>query len=578
MVDDIWCSGFMCLFEVLRFVFNFQVVQVYNGGYVISVCGFNGNLVNKLLVFIDGCLVYMLLFVGVFWDVQDVVLEDVECIEVSSGLGSMLWGVNVVNGVINIIMCSVVDIQGILVLVVVGEYDCSVLLCYGLVLSGGVGGGNLCLYFKCSDNGYIEMIVGSCVDDVGYLLQGGFWVDWGCSGDGFMLQGNVYCGNYGQLLLGSIFFLGVYFVFDIICLLGVNLFVCWECWFGGGDLWLQGYFDCMVRVMLLIFDEGFMIGDLELQYMLCLMFVYNVVFGVNYCCLCDYVGYGVLEFVFLLVWFNQVWISLFVQDEIVLVEGLCLMLGICVECNDYMGSEVLFNVCFVWQFVLGQLWWVLVVCMVCVFLCLDCDVYVLVQLFFLLDGGLGFCVEMVDVLELGYCGQLLVVLMLLVIFFYGDYDYFCIQELVFSCILVYYGNGMQGWVSGLELWVVVQVVFWLCLYGGFMLLCFSLYLWLGSIDMVDLVFVIEGVMLCQVWQLCVVFNLLCEVEFDVMLCYVGVFVLFVVLVYMVVDLWLGGWFGFDIEVVLSGCNFLDCGYVEFIFVEMCSEIGCQLLL
>ena len=49
---------------------------------------------------IDGRTVYTPLFSGVFWDLQDVMLEDVERIEVISGPGATLWGANAVNGVI----------------------------------------------------------------------------------------------------------------------------------------------------------------------------------------------------------------------------------------------------------------------------------------------------------------------------------------------------------------------------------------------------------------------------------------------------------------------------------------------
>ena len=65
--------------------------------------GFNSRSANKLLVLIDGRSVYSPLFSGVFWDVQDLMLEDVERIEVISGPGGTLWGVNAVNGVINVI-------------------------------------------------------------------------------------------------------------------------------------------------------------------------------------------------------------------------------------------------------------------------------------------------------------------------------------------------------------------------------------------------------------------------------------------------------------------------------------------
>src|SRR5690606_824878 len=77
--------------------------------------GFNGNFANKLLVMIDGRSVYTPLFAGVLWDVQNVLLEDLERIEVVSGPGGTLWGANAVNGVINVITKSAAETQGLYV-------------------------------------------------------------------------------------------------------------------------------------------------------------------------------------------------------------------------------------------------------------------------------------------------------------------------------------------------------------------------------------------------------------------------------------------------------------------------------
>ncbi len=71
--------------------------------YAISSRGFNNVLANKMLVLIDGRSVYSPLFSGVFWEVQQLMLEDVDRIEVISGPGASLWGANAVNGVLNVI-------------------------------------------------------------------------------------------------------------------------------------------------------------------------------------------------------------------------------------------------------------------------------------------------------------------------------------------------------------------------------------------------------------------------------------------------------------------------------------------
>ena len=89
------------------------MAQKNSHDWAISARGFNTDLGNKLLVMIDGRTVYTPLYSGVFWDVQDYLLEDIDRIEVISGPGGALWGANAVNGVINIITKSAKDTQGV---------------------------------------------------------------------------------------------------------------------------------------------------------------------------------------------------------------------------------------------------------------------------------------------------------------------------------------------------------------------------------------------------------------------------------------------------------------------------------
>jgi iron complex outermembrane receptor protein len=110
--EDIQRSGVTSIPEALRMVPGVQVARIDSNKWAITVRGFNSGFANKLLVLIDGRAVYTPTFSGVFWDVQDTLLTDIERIEVIRGPGAALWGANAVNGVINIITKRAQDTQG----------------------------------------------------------------------------------------------------------------------------------------------------------------------------------------------------------------------------------------------------------------------------------------------------------------------------------------------------------------------------------------------------------------------------------------------------------------------------------
>ncbi|HUP30703.1 MAG TPA: TonB-dependent receptor plug domain-containing protein, partial [Usitatibacter sp.] len=113
--EDIRRSGATTLPELLRLAPNLQVVRADTSQYVVTARGNISGTANKMLVLIDGRTVYTPLFAGVFWDAQNVMIEDLERVEVISGPGSTLWGANAVNGVINITTRSAAKTQGTLV-------------------------------------------------------------------------------------------------------------------------------------------------------------------------------------------------------------------------------------------------------------------------------------------------------------------------------------------------------------------------------------------------------------------------------------------------------------------------------
>lgn len=121
--EDIRRRGYRTIPDALRMVPGMNVAQVTSSIWAISARGFNDRFSTKLLVLIDGRAVYNNLFSGVYWDVQDLVLEDVDRIEVIRGPGATLWGANAVNGVINIVTKRARRTQGALVSAGGGDVD-----------------------------------------------------------------------------------------------------------------------------------------------------------------------------------------------------------------------------------------------------------------------------------------------------------------------------------------------------------------------------------------------------------------------------------------------------------------------
>jgi len=110
--EDIRRGGFSSIPEALRMVPGLYVAKVNEHWWTVSARGFSDYVNNKMLVLIDGRSVYTPQFGGVYWDLQDVPLEDIERIEVIRGPGGTLWGANAINGVINIITKKAKDTQG----------------------------------------------------------------------------------------------------------------------------------------------------------------------------------------------------------------------------------------------------------------------------------------------------------------------------------------------------------------------------------------------------------------------------------------------------------------------------------
>ncbi|HZV70789.1 MAG TPA: TonB-dependent receptor plug domain-containing protein [Saprospiraceae bacterium] len=202
---DITRSTATSLPEALRLAPNLQVAQSGSHDWGISARGFNGapttssSLADKLLVMIDGRTVYTPLFAGVFWDVQNVLLEDIDRIEVVSGPGGTLWGSNAVNGVVNVITKSAKETQGLHVSASYGSLlrDMEELQYGGQIDSA--------LYFRAYGQhkhyNSTELADGSDARNAWDLTQAGFRMDYSPSiNNSFTLQGDVYAGDEDDTL------------------------------------------------------------------------------------------------------------------------------------------------------------------------------------------------------------------------------------------------------------------------------------------------------------------------------------------------------------------------------------------
>ena len=113
--EDIRRSGVTSLPEALRLAPGVDVAQIDSVKWAVGIRGFQSRLSREVLVLIDGRSVYSPLFHGVYWEVQDTLLEDIDRIEVIRGPGGTIWGANAVDGVINIITKNAKDTRGTLV-------------------------------------------------------------------------------------------------------------------------------------------------------------------------------------------------------------------------------------------------------------------------------------------------------------------------------------------------------------------------------------------------------------------------------------------------------------------------------
>ena len=195
--EDIRRSGATSIPEALRLVPGLQVASTNANSWAVTSRGFNGRFASSLLVLMDGRSVYTPLFSGVYWDVQDTMMEDIERIEVIRGPGATVWGANAVNGVINIITRSSKETQGLLTSAGAGNEETGF---FGTRYGGKVGDDlTYRAYAKYHDRDESHTGAGQGANDSYEIARTGFRMDWDATEDDLVtFQGDFYDGEAGM--------------------------------------------------------------------------------------------------------------------------------------------------------------------------------------------------------------------------------------------------------------------------------------------------------------------------------------------------------------------------------------------
>jgi iron complex outermembrane receptor protein len=457
--EEIRRSGAKTLPEALRLATNLQVAQQTSSNWAISARGFNSTTADKLLVLIDGRTVYTPLFSGVFWDVQNVMLEDIDRIEVISGPGATLWGSNAVNGVINVITRNSRDTQGALLSAGGGSY----LRAFGDGRYGGKFGEDL--YYRVYGSGFgignTFLPDGRQARDDWRLGQGGFRADWVPSGSSTLrVQGDYYGGNEALSTPGNL------------SVDGQNLLGRWTRNLGAdSEISAQFYWDRTHRRNPSVFSEALNTYDFELQHRFPLGERNQLLWGASYRLMDDHVHNGPrVGFAFLPSDKTMRLGSGFLQDEITLVrELLFLTLGSKFEYNTFSHFEVQPTIRLAWNFAADQTLWAAISRAVRTPSRIDTEVFIpAVPPFLLRGGGSSYDSEKLIAYELGYRTELFQKVTASLSTFFNDYDDVRSVEPIPGApnqfIIL---NGLRANTYGAELSLAWQAAGWWRLRGGY---------------------------------------------------------------------------------------------------------------
>jgi iron complex outermembrane recepter protein len=193
--EDIQRMGATTVPEALRLAPGVEVERIDSHTWAVGIRGFGSNLTRDVLVLIDGRVVYTTLFAGTYWDVQNLLMEDIDRIEVIRGPGGTIWGPNALNGVINIITKKASDTRGTVIGAAGGNLE------QGLA-NARYGGNSGRIDYRIYEFGFNrgpEYHPDGINFDRWRSIQTGFRTDWQKSTrDGFTFQGDIYDEGAGE--------------------------------------------------------------------------------------------------------------------------------------------------------------------------------------------------------------------------------------------------------------------------------------------------------------------------------------------------------------------------------------------
>jgi iron complex outermembrane recepter protein len=358
--EDIHRSGATSIPELLRLVPGVEVARIDSDHWAVGIRGFGSEFSKSVLVLIDGRSVYSPLFSGVYWNVQNVMLEDVERIEVIRGPGGTIWGANAVNGVINIITKNTKETHGALASVSGGNVDQGM----GDFRFGGGNGKNF-------DFRVYGMAFGRAAEfhpdhvnfDEWQTGQGGFRTDWQSNTrDSFTLQGDMYHGYDGERVQVSLYSPpSVETLNDPHNVAGGNLLGVWHHQINqDSDFRLQSYYDRTSRLSPQL-NEIRNTLDIDFLYHLDWSGRQDILVGAGARWSPDNITQKFTTLDFLPQQETDSIYSWFLQDQISIVpKKLVLTLGSKFEHNNYSGFEVQPNGRVLWAPTDHQSLWVAV--------------------------------------------------------------------------------------------------------------------------------------------------------------------------------------------------------------------------